>query len=317
MDYAFAVGRLLACPFCREMFAEDEGTTCPQCDIPLERMEKLPPSLEAMAEAVEDGDLQRPEERTLPFWYYARGRGALLVLAVLGLALFFAPWVAMSKPHDVLISAYDLARTRAGWLWGGAVGWFIMIPLVASRRSMLQMRGVRIITAMFAAMTLIEIIMLLSLPPQSRPLHHRGVCVGMGAVRQRRRLGARSLLRRDFWRAHRRPAGDSLGRRCRQRARRAQRRRGASLIALFSSGDRVHVVPRREGVAAQAVGEPSLAYRKHPLVGVREVPVIALGEVTRDALLHDEHRPCPALGSGMLGNQEGSPPLAPRFAAQP
>jgi hypothetical protein len=129
-------------------------------------MEELGASLEAIAEAASEGVLVPPEDRPLPLWYPWRGRGALLLLAVLGLAFFFVPWVEMTRPYDAVISGFDLARGRAGWLWGGAVGWFITIPLVASRRTIRQMRGVRIITAMFALMTLIEVGMLLAMPPQ-------------------------------------------------------------------------------------------------------------------------------------------------------
>jgi hypothetical protein len=66
----------------------------------------------------------------------------------------------------VTYSAFDLARGRAGWLWGGATAWLVMIPLVLSRRTINRMRGVRIVTVMFASMTLIEAIMLWVLPPR-------------------------------------------------------------------------------------------------------------------------------------------------------
>ena len=96
-----------------------------------------------------------------------RGRAALLVLAVLGLASFFAPWVLVHAPEEAVLRGFDLARGRAGWLWGGAVGWFIMLPLVWTRRTVSKMRGVRIITALFAALTVGEVAMMLAMPPQS------------------------------------------------------------------------------------------------------------------------------------------------------
>jgi hypothetical protein len=126
----------------------------------------LPPSLEAIAEAIERGEeLTPPGHRTLPWTYLGRCRGPLLLLSLAGLLAFFAPWVLMTRPEDAVISGFDLARGRAGWLWGGAVAWFIMFPLVLTRRTIAQMRGVRVITALFAAMTLGEVAMLVALPP--------------------------------------------------------------------------------------------------------------------------------------------------------
>jgi len=156
---------LQACPFCRKLFTSDEATACPDCDVALVPMHQLPPSLDALEEDAEQGKLTLPEDQLLPSTYLGRGRGALLVLAVLGLVSFFLPWVELTVPENATYSAFDLARLRAGWLWGGATAWFIMIPLVLTRRTIARMRGVRIVTVMFAAMTLIEVLMLWFLPP--------------------------------------------------------------------------------------------------------------------------------------------------------
>jgi len=43
-----------------------------------------------------------------------------------------------------------------------------MLPLVWTRRTIQRLRGIRLVTALFASMTLIEACMLLSTPPQSR-----------------------------------------------------------------------------------------------------------------------------------------------------
>jgi len=131
-------------------------------------MENLPDSLDALADEVEAGEIVLPEQRTLPWNYFGRSRGALLLLALLGLGLFFAPWVELRMPELSVRSGFDLARGRAGWLWGGAAGWFITLPLVWTRRSIQRLRGIRLVTALFAAMTLIEACMLLATPPQSR-----------------------------------------------------------------------------------------------------------------------------------------------------
>jgi hypothetical protein len=160
------VSRLLACPFCRELFSQGETDgVCPECGVRLEPMEKLPPSLEALNEDAELLGPTPPEDEVLPWAYWGRGRGPLLLLALAGLGAFFAPWVEMTLPEEVSISAFDLARGRAGWLWGGAVAWFVTLPLVWTRRSVMRMRGVRIIVTLFAAMTLGETLMLVSRPP--------------------------------------------------------------------------------------------------------------------------------------------------------
>src|SRR5688572_31075404 len=63
----------------------------------------------------------------------------------------FRSWVVLRIPEELTLSGFDLARGRAGWLWGGAVAWFILLPLVWTRRSIAKMRGVRIICCLFAA----------------------------------------------------------------------------------------------------------------------------------------------------------------------
>ncbi len=166
------MAKLLACPFCREIFPAEEARQCPECGVALLPMEKLPPSLEAQQEAAERGEIAPPEYQRLPWTYFGRGRGPLLLLAMLGLAMFFAPWVEITSPSNAVLSGFDLARSRAGWLWGGAVGWFLMLPLVVTRRSVVDLRGVRVIAATFAVMTLGEAsMMLLMAPSQSRYVH--------------------------------------------------------------------------------------------------------------------------------------------------
>lgn len=133
-------------------------------------MENLPQSHDAAADDREAGELVLPEERPLPWNYFGRGRGALILIALLGLLLFFTPWVELRMPESSVRSGFDLARGRAGWLWGGAAGWLVTLPLVWTRRTIARLRGVRFVTALFAAMTSVEAGMLLSLPP--RASHH-------------------------------------------------------------------------------------------------------------------------------------------------
>jgi hypothetical protein len=170
MRYASRVARLNACPFCRALFAGAEARQCPDCGVKLVAMENLPPSLDAAADDFEAGELVLPEQRPLPWNYFRRMRGAILIIAVIGLLMFFAPWVELRMPDMDVRSGFDLARGRAGWLWGGAAGWLVILPLVWTRRTIQRMRGVRLVTLLLAAMTLVEVVMLLSIPP--RPQHH-------------------------------------------------------------------------------------------------------------------------------------------------
>ncbi|HEX6765542.1 MAG TPA: hypothetical protein VF103_08700 [Polyangiaceae bacterium] len=160
---------LLACPFCRTLYRRGEGTTCAVCGVKLVPFERLPPAAEEHGEAdeLDEGEAPvLPEDERLRWNDFGRGRGALLVLSVLGFCLFFAPWVAIAMPEDVVRSGFDLARGRAGWLWGGATGWLVLAPLAWSRRTIRKMLGARAISAMLAAMTLFEVCMLVALPPR-------------------------------------------------------------------------------------------------------------------------------------------------------
>jgi hypothetical protein len=157
---------LLACPFCRTLYRRGEGTTCNVCGVALVPLARLPPSADALAE--EPLVPVMPEDELLPWSYWRRGRGAVLGLAVLGLALFFVPWVRIELPEVALRSGFELARGRAGWLWGGATGWLVLIPLVGSRRTIYKLRGIRPIAVAFSAMTLGEVALMLAMPPRAR-----------------------------------------------------------------------------------------------------------------------------------------------------
>lgn len=161
------LNQLLACPFCRELFERAETEQCPQCEIPLSPLHELPPSLDALEEEAVNWERDRPEDEVRAIYDLGRGRGALLAVAVLSLLSFWlAPWVEMTSPHAELRSGYSLARGPIGWLWGGAIAWFVSIALVVSRRTIRQMRGVRAILVLFSAMTLAEIVMLVALSPE-------------------------------------------------------------------------------------------------------------------------------------------------------
>jgi hypothetical protein len=166
LGYPGPMATLQACPFCRKLFTSGEARSCPDCDVALVGMNQLPPSLDALEDDAEQGQITLPEDQLLPTTYLGKGRGALIALSLAGIASFFLPWVELTAPESAVYSAYDLARGRAGWLWGGVTAWLVMIPLVLTRRTITRMRGVRIVTIMFAAMTVMEVLMLWLLPPR-------------------------------------------------------------------------------------------------------------------------------------------------------
>jgi hypothetical protein len=161
------VPRLLACPFCRELFDSSEAEHCPECDIPLAPLERLPPSLEVIEEQAAEWEHDPPEDQQRAWLDFSQGRGLLLAIAVCSLLCFWlAPWVDITSPTTATRSGYSLARGPIGWLWGGAVAWGVSMALVLSRRSLNQMRGIRPILIVFAAMTASEIALLVFLSPK-------------------------------------------------------------------------------------------------------------------------------------------------------
>ncbi len=131
------------------------------CGMSLVAFEKLPPSHDAMSE---DGVPVDPASEPLKWTYVARGRGLLAVCGLLGIALFFFPWIHVTLPDDVRLTGFFLAR-RLGWAWGAGVGWLVLIPTVLSRRSIVKMRGARVAAAFLAAAPLITCVILWLRPP--------------------------------------------------------------------------------------------------------------------------------------------------------
>jgi hypothetical protein len=154
---------LVACPFCREMFEHGEETKCPVCGMSLVAFEKLPPSHDA---ASEDGVPTVPEHEELPFRYWKRGRGALVVLALVGLVLFMLPWIHVTVPDDRVLTGWSLAR-RLGWSWGAGVAWFVLVPIALTRRTIVKMRGARVAAAALAAFPGMTCAILWARPPHA------------------------------------------------------------------------------------------------------------------------------------------------------
>lgn len=156
MGYAaLSMRGLVACPFCREMYEPGEAERCPVCGVDLLKVEKLPKRAEGHEE--EARAPLSPDEETLPWAYVGRGRGALLVTAAVGLVAFVLPWVHQILPEPTTLTGPELAR-RLGWMWAPAIAWLVMIPLVASRRSIYRMRGARLAVAFLAAMSLLTVV---------------------------------------------------------------------------------------------------------------------------------------------------------------
>jgi hypothetical protein len=54
---------------------------------------------------------------------------------------------------------------RLGWAWGAGVAWFVLLPTVLSRRSIMHMRGARVAASFLAAVPGVTTAVLLARPP--------------------------------------------------------------------------------------------------------------------------------------------------------
>lgn len=155
---------LVACPFCRQLFEPGEARACPDCGLGLKDLGKLPPSYDAQVEYPEIPT--PPHMETLPWTFWGRNRLLLLGLSILGLVAFFTPWVHETAPELRDLSGYGLARLQ-GFFWAPATAWFVLLPLVLTRRSIYKMRGARVAVGFLAGIALITVINLMLHPPQA------------------------------------------------------------------------------------------------------------------------------------------------------
>jgi hypothetical protein len=161
------VAELYACPFCRQLFAVGERTVCPDCDIRVAPLAELPPSHDA--EELEPEEPVAPEDEVHAWHYLGRARGPLALVALSGIVVFFAPWLHESAPEIRTWSGFEFAQ-RLAYIWAGGIAWFVMLPLVVSRRSIRQMRGARVAVGFLAAMVLLTVAVRLGVTPKQHPL---------------------------------------------------------------------------------------------------------------------------------------------------
>jgi hypothetical protein len=143
------------------MFEAGEAKECPVCGMALVAFEKLPISQETHDEF---GLPKDPLHEPLPWTYFGRMRGALALVALVGLVVFFLPWIHQTLPEDYELSGFLLAR-RLGWVWGAGVGWLVLVPTVLSRRTIMQLRGARVAAAFLSATSLVACANLFFFPP--------------------------------------------------------------------------------------------------------------------------------------------------------
>lgn len=127
----------------------------------------LPPSFEVREAEAAEWERTPPEDRALPWTYVGRGRGALAVISLFGLASVFAPWIVLTKPNAVTLTGFSLMQTRGFWFGGAFVCWLVMFPLVLSRRTVTGMRGVRAVMCLFAATPFCQALLLYLNAPTS------------------------------------------------------------------------------------------------------------------------------------------------------
>lgn len=136
------------------------------CGVALAPFEKLGLSADGLAE---DGMPVAPEKEIFPATYFGRSRGALAVIGLTGLALFFLPWIKVTLPDIAILSGFGLAR-RLVWVWTALAAWVVLVPTVLSRRSIWQLRTARVAAGFLAAIPAVTALVLLLRPPKSRLL---------------------------------------------------------------------------------------------------------------------------------------------------
>ena len=128
---------ILFCPFCRECFEGE--TVCPDHELALVPLEKLPPRPEDARAAPKD------DEKLAPF-DLRYGRAVVAGGALLAIVSFFLPFLTRAGDgHLITFSAAQLATTVAPNLWTIPFAAVVLLAILARRRTLGQMRGARLV----------------------------------------------------------------------------------------------------------------------------------------------------------------------------
>jgi hypothetical protein len=139
--------KILFCPFCRECFEGER--TCPEHDIALVPLERLPP---AELEADEDDDgapaAAAGDDAPLSLWEPGHGRGLVALGALLN-ALALALVFVRGKSGSDGLAAYELAVTAPS-LWTLLLVSFTLLFVLKRRRTPRALRGLRVLVPALA-----------------------------------------------------------------------------------------------------------------------------------------------------------------------
>jgi hypothetical protein len=149
------------CPFCKEIFPEGARSECPHCEVRLLPADKAP----RQAEATDDEELEDGEPR-LPWLHWGHGRGPVVLACLLGLGVFFLPWVHVFTPDRAVYTGLQMGQ-RTGIAWAAAVAWFTLLPTILSRRTVSQLRSARVAAALLAVIPAVVAALFLLNPPGS------------------------------------------------------------------------------------------------------------------------------------------------------
>jgi hypothetical protein len=170
-----SAAHLRACPFCRELFVDDETEVCPECGIAVRDLASLPASPEAQALEAEEKHGAAPtvpQAEPLAWKHMGRGRGILAACALAGMAVFFMPWAKQTVPETIVFTGFLMAKLRP-FYWAIFTAWLVLFPAVLSRRTVLKMVGARLAVIALSAIPGVQAALVLA--KQSTHLVRNGV----------------------------------------------------------------------------------------------------------------------------------------------
>jgi hypothetical protein len=146
--------QVLFCPFCRESFEDLES--CPEHELRLVPLALLPADEHAdeseQDELTVDRELAErlpalPEDRELALFAPQHGRALVAVGALLNALALALPLVRLEGAP--MLTTFELARARPS-LWTLALVSFTSLYALARRRSLRQLRGLRVLVPLLA-----------------------------------------------------------------------------------------------------------------------------------------------------------------------